>query len=323
MGALYERVADLLKVRLAEDRSPTLRGDRLRRLGVLASLSGRLFALCGLHRGRGRVVVVHLGEDVALGAGGWGEGGPQSDAEENHLGASVRGGGGEPRGERGGGVDDGGHGIADGVGELEDHRGGGLGEVRLGGGERGNFLRHGRAKGDGFLLRRLARGEARRHGARERGDAEELTHEDIARLRALSGLGDGLERRLEQFEAVGKGHQRDLAEGGGEREGKALARAGAARAEAARQSPERVHQYGRTTGQRGTVAAPVVRVFHPGAGQADAAAAGVSIRIAHLDVGAVLPRLVRILRALELIHEAHGGFSPHLRLHIREVPEVL
>ena len=95
------------------------------------------------------------------------------------------------------------------------------------------------------------------------------------------------------------------------------------RAEAARQSPERVHQYGRTTGQRGTVAAPVVRVFHPGAGQADAAAAGASIRIAHLDVGAVLPRLVRILRALELIHEAHGGFSPHLRLHIREVPEVL
>ena len=53
------------------------------------------------------------------------------------------------------------------------------------------------------------------------------------------------------------------------------------------------------------------------------AAAGASIRIAHLDVGAVLPRLVRILRALELIHEAHGGFSPHLRLHIREVPEVL
>ena len=144
----------------------------------------------------------------------------------------------------------GGLGTTERVGDLQDHRARGLGEVRLGGGESGNLLSHRRGEIHRFFSAHLPRGEPRGHRADERGDPEQLAHQDVSRLRALGGLRDGIQRRLEQFQPVGERHQRDLREGGGEREGETLPGAGSTGSEAPGEPPQRVHQHGRATRER-------------------------------------------------------------------------
>ena len=210
----------------------------------------------------------------------------------------------------------GGLGTTERVGDLQDHRARGLGEVRLGGGESGNLLSHRRGEIHRFFSAHLPRGEPRGHRADERGDPEQLAHQDVSRLRALGCLRDGIQRRLEQFQPVGERHQRDLREGGGEREGETLPGAGSTGSEAPGEPPQRVHQHGRATRERWRRL-----VFVPGSVAREPSA---DVRgVAHLRVRNRARNRERILRAFQLVHQTHRAGLPRLRLHVREVPKVL
>ena len=325
-----ERVAHLLQVRRAEKRTPPRRrrdaprfGKLFRRLASLLLPSPLSFFFLDGRRGR-RLLRRDRRQHVAARAQRRRERRPQLRGEREGFRRRVGGGRGDPVRERRGALEDrgdvppraGGLGTTERVGDLQDHRARGLGEVRLGGGESGNLLSHRRGEIHRFFSAHLPRGEPRGHRADERGDPEQLAHQDVSRLRALGGLRDGIQRRLEQFQPVGERHQRDLREGGGEREGETLPGAGSTGSEAPGEPPQRVHQHGRATRERWRRL-----VFVPGSVAREPSA---DVRgVAHLRVRNRARNRERILRAFQLVHQTHRAGLPRLRLHVREVPKVL